>query len=116
MPAASVMDALDQAIAADPTLIKGYLTRAQFRMQLPSPNAQKVKDDYQTAIQLNPNDVDVRTEYGGALEHLGFAHEAAEAYRAALQKNDGLSPDEPKRLTSEQVQELLKKMASVEAE
>jgi hypothetical protein len=116
MPASNILDALDQAIAADPMLIKGYLTRAQFQMQLPSPSREKVKSDYQTAIQLNPNDVDVRTDYGSALERLGFKHEAADAYRAALQKNDGLSPDEPKRLTRDQVGELRRKIASLELE
>jgi O-antigen ligase len=107
----SILEALDWTVAADPTFVKGFLTRAQFRMQFPAPSAQRVKQDYQTAIQLNPNDVDVRTDYGDTLKKLGFAQEAADAYRAALQKNDGLSPDEPKRLTSDQVQALQKKIA-----
>jgi O-antigen ligase len=111
-----VLDALDAATAADPTLIRGYLTRAQFRMQMPSPSVQKVKQDYQTAIQLNPNDVDVRTDYGNALERLGFRHEAADAYRGALEKNDGLSADEPKRLTGEQVRSLRQKIAALQSQ
>jgi O-antigen ligase len=115
-PPAQVIDALDAAIAADPTYIKAYLTRAQFLMQFPSPSIQKVKQDYQTAIQLNPNDVDVRTEYAKALEHLGFPHEAADAYAAALNKNDGLSADEPKRLSPQQVQALRGKIAALQAE
>jgi len=115
-PAERVMDSLDQAIAADPMFLRGYLTRADLRMQSPNPSVAKVKQDYQTAIALNPNDVDVRTDYGAILERLGFKHEAADAYRAALQKNDGLSPDEPKRLTGEQVGALQKKIASLESD
>jgi O-antigen ligase len=115
-PPSQVIDALDAAVAADPTYIKGYLNRAQFWMQMPQPSLQKVKNDYQTAIDLNPNDVDVRTEYAAALEHLGLKLEAAQAYRAALEKNDGLSPDEPKRLTHQQVQSLRNKIATLEAE
>jgi Flp pilus assembly protein TadD len=83
---------------------------------MPQPSLKKVKHDYQTAIDLNPNDVDVRTEYAAALEHLGLKLEAAQAYRAALEKNDGLSPDEPKRLTHQQVQSLRNKIATLEAE
>jgi O-antigen ligase len=115
-PVDRVLDSLDQAIAADPMFLRGYLTRAQLRMQSPNPSVQKVKQDYQTAIALNPNDVDVRTDYGAILEHLGFKHEAAEAYRAALAKNDGLSPDEPKRLTAEQVNGFTNKINALESD
>jgi O-antigen ligase len=113
-PPDRVMGALDAAIGANPMFLKGYLTRAQFRMQFPSPSVQKVKQDYQTAIALNPNDVDVRIDYGAILEKLGFRHQAADAYRAALQKNDGLAPDEPKRLTAQRVQELRNKIAALD--
>jgi Flp pilus assembly protein TadD len=75
-----------------------------------------VKQDYRTAIALNPNDVDVRQDFGAALEHLGFAHEAADAYRGALEKNDGLAPDEPKRLSRDQVQALRNKIAALESQ
>jgi hypothetical protein len=116
MPPERAMDALDAAIGADPMFLKGYLTRAQLRMQSPSPGVQKVKHDYQTAIELNPNDVDVRTDYAAVLERLGFRHEAAQAYRDALEKNDGLASDEPKRLTREQVAAIKAKIASLEAD
>jgi len=41
--AAAVLAALDAALAEDPQLIRGYLTRARLRLQLPSPDLANVK-------------------------------------------------------------------------
>ena len=115
-PPTQVIEALDATVAADPAFIRGYLARAQLRLQLPSPDVDKARKDFQAAIALNPNDVDVRTDFGSALEHLGERREAAQAYEGALQKNDALAPDEPKRLTNEKVNALREKIAALEAQ
>jgi Tfp pilus assembly protein PilF len=114
-PRDQVISSLDAAIFADDRLIQGYLTRAQYRMQDPTPAADRIRRDYETAITLNPNDVDVRTDYGAILEKLGFPHDAANAYRAALDKNAGLDPEEPKRLTAAQIDTLKSRIAALDS-
>jgi hypothetical protein len=105
-PEPDVLQSLDKALAADPTLIRGYLTRARFQLQLPLPDVAAVRADFDHAIALDPNDVDTRLDYSEALEHFGLRWAAVEQYGAALEKNDGLSPDEPKRLPAAKVAEL----------
>jgi hypothetical protein len=38
---------------------------------------------------------------------------AAEQYRIALEKNDGLSPDEPKRLPAEELRKVRERIAQL---
>ncbi len=106
---ANILEWLNKAIAADPTFIRAYLLRAHV-----STDAGSISADYESALALNPNDVDVRLEYAAALELMGQQHRAAEQYQLAIDKNEGLSPDEPKRLSPDKVKEIQGKVATLE--
>ena len=95
--------------------IRGYLGRAEIELRLPRPDASIVRDNYGKAIALNPADVGVRTDYAVALEHLGDPAAAADELDAALHANAGLGPEEPKRLTAKQVDDLAARIRRLRA-
>ncbi|MGB7161121.1 MAG: hypothetical protein WBD40_23880, partial [Tepidisphaeraceae bacterium] len=101
---------LDQAIAADPSLIKGYLLRAEFARMQREPDAQAVRADYERALALNPADVEARLRYGAAMEFLNLKPEAAAQYRKALEFNALLPIEEPERLPKKKVEEIEKRV------
>lgn len=101
---------LDAAVAADPSLIKGYLMRAEFELHQENPDAAAIQANYDKALTLNPADINVRLRYAAALEDLGLKKEAAEQYRIALDFNDKLPAEEPERLPPERVTEIEQKM------
>jgi O-antigen ligase len=100
------------AIAANPTRIRAWLTDADARLAEPVPDQAAVIRDFDTAVRLDPNDVDIRRRYGDALEKFHRHDEAVEQYRAALAANDALPADEPKRLPPDRLA-ALKKLALV---
>jgi len=102
------------AIAADPTAIPYYLTRAGVELRQPQPDMSRVREDYERALSLNPNDVALRLDYADLLAERGSPAEALAQYRAALEKNAGLHADEPKRLTPERLKEVEEKIARLE--
>jgi hypothetical protein len=113
-PAPEVRTMLDTAIAANPTAIGYYITRANVEMHQPQPDLDRVRQDYERALTLNPNDVETRLDYADLLAARGFPQDAAAQYRTALAKNAGLHADEPKRLPVERVKEVEQKVAALE--
>ena len=97
---------LDRAIHLDPNRPQYWLHRAYARLRTPTPNPQGVRADYEQALRLDPNNVDVRLEYADVLRRLGDPAAAAGQYREALRYNDLLHPDEPKRLAPKKVEEV----------
>jgi hypothetical protein len=96
----TLRELLDQAISADPTSSRTLLTRARYLFdRAPTEaNISQCLADYGNAILMNPNDVDLRIEYAGALERFGKRDEAAAQLAAALETNEAYDPAEPERI------------------
>lgn len=79
---------------------------AEVEIRQPQPEPAVIRELFERSLALNPNDVTARIDYAKALEMLGLKIAAAEQYRLALEKNEGLSKDEPKRLPADEVQKI----------
>jgi tetratricopeptide (TPR) repeat protein len=90
----------------NPMLVDPYLLDANVELSQPNPDPAAVRADFNKILQLNPNDVSLRVQYGNALERFGLLPEAREQYRLALNANDALPIGEPKRLPPEDVEKL----------
>jgi O-antigen ligase len=112
-----VLAVLKSAINANPRDPTYYLARARYLMQ--SPNraayAEQITSDFAKAVELNPNDVALRIEYGDALRLLGRRDKATAQYEAALSFNEKLKENEPKRLRGERLAEVRKRLAETRA-
>jgi O-antigen ligase len=99
-----VLAALTDAIAANPADPLNWLERARFRRMLPPPqDVSAISGDYFQGISRNPSDVRLRIEFADFLASAGRRDEAAEQYKLALEYNEKLHPDEPKRLRAEEL-------------
>ncbi|MCS7032730.1 MAG: O-antigen ligase family protein, partial [Phycisphaerae bacterium] len=107
---------LSLAIATNPRHPGYRIARAAFAMSLPAAerNISRIMADYSTAIALDPNNVPTRLAFARALEDSGNPRAAVEQYRAALQLNDRLDPQEPKRLSAAEVAEIRQKIEALE--
>ncbi len=97
---------LSQAISCDPANPMVWLERARFRRSLGQHELAKpdsVVDDYRQGLSRNPADVQTRIELADYLMSVSRLEEAKEQYRIALDFNDKLHPDEPKRLSPEKL-------------
>ena len=90
----------------NPRLIDAYLLQANLELRTPNPRAAVVRSDFDTTLQLDPNDVSLHTQYGDALERLGQPVDAAAQFEQALACNAALPPGEPKRMSPEQLSDL----------
>ena len=72
-----------------------------------------VRREYDKALELDPQNVEVRLDYAAVLEKFSLPHEAAEQYRAALLTNSQYHRDEPKRLKPERVREIEAKVQAL---
>lgn len=106
---------LDRAVALDPYRPQYWLHRAYARLRGSSPDAAAIRADYEAALRLDPNNVDVRIEYADVLRRFGDSAAAAVQYREALHYNDLLSPDEPKRLPAPKLNEVFQAIAELGA-
>jgi O-antigen ligase len=111
--AAAAVALFDRAIARDPNRPQYWLHRAYARLRAPGPDAAAVKADYQQALRLDPNNVDMRLEYADILRRFNDPAGAAREYREALRYNDLLSSDEIKRLPPQRVEDVKRKIAEV---
>ena len=106
---------LDRAIATDPNRGEYHLARVSAEAMGPDASPARARADFERAIHLDPNNVQVRLDYARLLTNLGDRPAAAEQFRIALRYNDQLHSDEPKRLTAEQVREVEKSLAALGA-
>jgi tetratricopeptide (TPR) repeat protein len=113
-PPADVLALLDAAVRENPMSLDALRMRANFAMKLPRPDASRVVADYERLTALNPNDVQLRVEFARALEQLGQPRRAAEELHRAIDYNDLLSPDEPKRLSPQKLDELRREIQRLE--
>ena len=101
---------LDRPVAANPMNPKYYRVRAEYEMAGQSPDAIRVRQDYEAALRIDPNSVDMRLEYADALARLGQNADARREYETALSYNDRLDPKEPKRLDAAKLAEVREKI------
>ncbi len=123
----SARPALDRAIAVDPSSATYRLARARLytdillpviasRATTPSLIAQKseaqalVRNDFDAALRLDPNNVEARLAFAKALEQFGDAKAAAGQYEKALWYNAQLSKEENKRLPEARVAEITRRL------
>ncbi len=111
---------LGRAIDADPTSIKALTARGHLLAQRAA-NPSTIEQclaDYQRAVELNPNEIDLRLDYAQLLEHFGKPKEAATQLIAAMQVNSAYDPAEPERLELRapgEVQRITAKIAALQA-
>jgi hypothetical protein len=109
----AAVDLFGRAIALDPNRPQYRLYRAYARLRGPNPDVAAVRADYEQALRLDPNNVDVRLEFADVLRRFNDPARAAQEYREALRYNDLLPPDEIKRLPPQRVEAVKRKIAEV---
>ncbi len=97
---------LNEAIAINPLAERYYLTRAEYSLHLPNPDVNQAISDYERALRINPNDLQVRLAYAGHLDQFGQKREAREQYEMVLRLNALFHPDEPERLDPTRIAEV----------
>jgi len=102
-----ILAMISTAIARDPSQTASYLTRALYYARVGE--TELAKADFEKAIALDPNNVQTRLDYAKALTEMGDKNAAILQYSAALAKDDELHPDEPKRLSAEQREQIKQK-------
>jgi O-antigen ligase len=113
---AEALEAIGRAVEANPTSPRLWAQRARFRLR--SGDASLVPgaiDDLKRAVELAPSEMDLRQELAEAFAGVGRRAEAAEQIEAVLGINDRLDPNEPKRLSTEQVDVLRTRAAQLRA-
>ncbi len=95
---------LDTAIGRNPRDAGYHLTRAAIESE--QGDLESAKADFEKSIPLDPNNIGIRLDYAKILEALNDRPGAAEQYKIALEKNSQLHPDEPKRLSPRQVDQI----------
>jgi len=106
---------LREAIRVNPTAARYYRMLADIEKRSASPDVSALREAFEAALELDPNDVGAHLDYAESLEKLGLKAEAREQYRVALEKNDRLAPDEPKRLPQNEVDQLKARIESLSA-
>ena len=104
-----VLALLGQVVDADPKDPQAWLNRARYEQRVgTTPTA--IDHDFRQAIALNPTDAPMRLEYATFLDHDGRRDEATDQIRHALESNEKMHADEPRRLPAAQVDELKKRV------
>jgi O-antigen ligase len=111
-PPQTVIAWLDRAIARNPRRANYRVAVAHIRAELNDPAA---LDDLQTAVNLDPNDVDDRLVYARYLVRFNRPAQAVEQFRIALIKNDLLDKAEPKRLPQDVIEGIQHEIQSAES-
>jgi O-antigen ligase len=105
---------LDRAQGDSPMSAAYPRLRAEFELRQSSPDAQRVIDDFERVLDLDPNDVAARLDFAQALERLGRPADARRQYARALELNDLLDPAEPERLPPARVEQIRARIRSLE--
>lgn len=107
------LERLGQAIKTNPLEPLYYLTRARYLLRAPNfkENAAQIHADFTRALDLNPHDAPLQVEYADALAQLGQPAEARQRYQRAIDINNALKPNEPKKLQfNKRLDEINRKM------
>src|SRR5205807_4637623 len=105
---------IDGALAADP--VTPRYRRARAELELATGDFSAAWADYDRALQLDPNDMSLRLEYANALREKRRGAEARKQYELTLWQNSRLAPDEIKRLTPEQIEQITRTIQSLPAQ
>jgi tetratricopeptide (TPR) repeat protein len=103
-PAYEVRAMIDRVLATNPRDIPAYLTRAGLALAGPEPDIASALAAYERALDLNPADLPMRIEYARLLARASRRADAAKQYQQVLDRNDQYHPDEPERLTEQQIE------------
>jgi O-antigen ligase/tetratricopeptide (TPR) repeat protein len=106
--------AFDAAIRANPLSAAYLATRADFESRQPQPDPARIRKDFERSLALDPENVQTRLEYAGALAALHFPADAREQYEKALWYDDQLAPDEIERLSAGKVAEIRANIARLQ--
>ena len=105
---AKVRAMLDTAVATDPMQVSYRLLQANHEARGGDPAI--AKREYERSLALDPNNIRARLEYAEALITFNERPAAAQQIRIALEKNDQLHADEPKRLLPDELEKLRTKL------
>jgi O-antigen ligase/tetratricopeptide (TPR) repeat protein len=97
---------LAQIKLIDPRMIEARLLDAHMRLKSPNPDRAEILRDYQTALDLSPNDEQIRIDFGNTLNRFGEMNQARAQYARALDTDAKLPVGEPNRLSQEQIDKL----------
>jgi hypothetical protein len=112
-PSPQAQEMLDAAAQADPMSIRTLLSRAAYRFSQPHPDASAVISDFETALALDPNEVSIHQQFADALERFGQPQRAIAELESALHYNSLLSPDEPKRLSAQELAKIQQRINGI---
>jgi O-antigen ligase len=98
----AVRQLLVTAIAADRSMALYQLSMGRVDASLGDAGA--ASNDYQRALDLDPNEVSIRLEYAAVLMHFGRSEESARQCQLAAHYNDLLPAEEPKRMSDADLQ------------
>ena len=111
-------DVRDQARVAD--LVAGADVVVHAAAALPiRASRDAIRQDFEQALHLNPNDIRLRIEYAGTLQRFGDRDAASREYRRAESDNAALiraRPDEPKQLSSDELREMQQRIRAMRQE
>lgn len=109
-PPGEVLGLMGQVVDADPKNPQSWLNRARLEQRM-NITATVIDNDFANATRLNPNDAPMHMEYGAFLDSAGRTADATAQFELAMDANDRLNPDEPRRLPAAQVDELKKRLS-----
>jgi O-antigen ligase/tetratricopeptide (TPR) repeat protein len=98
-----VRNMLDEAIAADPSMVSYSISRAHLDADLGDEAG--MSRDFSKALELNPDEVSIHLDFAAALMRFHQTAEAAAQCDLARKYNDLLPVEEPKRLSDEEIGE-----------
>jgi O-antigen ligase len=114
-PPQRVKAALDVTIATNPMNVMYYLARARYELRQPTPDVPAIRADFDTALALDPQNIEVRLEFAELLSKWNDRATAAQHLRKALDTNAGYDPAEPERLPPERVRQIEAKISALQS-
>lgn len=106
-----ILSMLTEAITSNPADPLSWLERARFRRALVPPlDTDAISSDYFQSLSRNPTDLRTRIEYADFLWQSGKNTEARTEYEKAMELNQKLQPDEPRRLRQDEIDAIRKRL------
>lgn len=103
----------ERATEDQPRSINAWLARARLTMLSARSIPQEAIDHFARAVELNPQDIQLRIEFAQVLETAGRFELAAGQISAALETNEAYDPTEAERLSEEQLSNLQRRLVSL---
>jgi O-antigen ligase len=103
----------ERATENQPRSINAWLARARLTMLSAQSIPQEAIDYFARAVDLNPQDIQLRIEFAQVLETAGRFELSAEQISAALETNEAYDPTEAERLSEVQLSNLQRRLVSL---